>query len=205
LQGLLHAALEHDKAEDARAPIAPLLLLAATTGMRSGELRGLRWREVDLEAAEIRLPAARVKTKAARTITLRETPKALALLTALRLRVPGEFVFPALQATQVCEAVLESVRQRFDGPRVTLHALRRTAGTVHTCGNLYGGASAFMSAKKLGHAVAIAERLYVGVLSDLPKDATTFEAACGIEEIAQSIVASVGAVVAEASAATAAG
>ena len=53
---------------------------------------------------------------------------------------------------------------------------------------IYGAASAWASAKRLGHSVTVAERAYAGVLRDLPADARTLEAAAGIEDLAQAIV-----------------
>jgi hypothetical protein len=66
-------------------------------------------------------------------------------------------------------------------PEFTWQKLRRTCGCFLTCApGIFGGASAFMSAKQLGHSVAVAERHYVGVVRGIPPEARTLEAAMGI-------------------------
>lgn len=62
-------------------PFGPALQLLTLTGARREEIFGLRWREVDLEGAAIRLPAERSKVKEGRAIPL--SPLALALLSSL--------------------------------------------------------------------------------------------------------------------------
>jgi hypothetical protein len=63
----------------------------------------------------------------------------------------------------------------------TWQALRRTCGTYLTnAPGIFGAASAYRSARQLGHSVQIAERHYLGVVK-VPKEATTLEAAMGCE------------------------
>jgi integrase len=45
-----------------RVPFYTLLLLVSVTGLRRGELFGLRWEDVDFEQAEIRVSAVRRRT-----------------------------------------------------------------------------------------------------------------------------------------------
>jgi integrase len=65
-------------AGDAGFPFGHGVQLLVLTGARREEIFGLSWREVDLEAACIRLPAARAKAKEGRTIPL--APPALDIL-----------------------------------------------------------------------------------------------------------------------------
>ena len=52
-----------------------------------------------------------------------------------------------------------------------------TCGTYLTCAPaIYGAASAFMSAKRLGHSVTVAEKHYVGIVRVSP-EARTIELA----------------------------
>lgn len=46
---------------------------------------------------------------------------------------------------------------------------------------IYGGASAYMAARRLGHSLVMAERHYLGVIPDLPSKARTLEAALNVE------------------------
>ncbi len=206
---LLKAALRHDKAtfeltraeHDRLRPAgttpryeaaAPFVLLAVLTGMRASELIELQWSEVDLEAAEIRLPASRVKTRMARTITLQETPYVTKVLEALRLQTPGNRVFPNW-TVDLAKATRRRLVKEFKAPEFTWQALRRTCAAVLTnAGGIYAGASAYRSAKRAGHSVAIAEKHYVDLLRDLPVKAKTLEAAMKLEAQARNIVAQLG-------------
>jgi integrase len=72
-------------------PFGPALQLLTLTGARREEIFGLRWCEIDLEGAAIRLPAERSKMKEGRAIPL--SPFALALLSSLPRFVGGDQVF----------------------------------------------------------------------------------------------------------------
>jgi hypothetical protein len=70
--------------------------------------------------------------------------------------------------------------------------LRRTCGSLLVCSNVYGGGAApFLTAKRLGHGIAVSERHYLGAITGLPKNATTIEQAGGFEVEAQTIVRAV--------------
>jgi integrase len=61
--------------------LATLWRLAATTGMRRGEVLGLRWRDVDLEGSALSVTQARVRgTQASRTVRRRQPPAGAASL-----------------------------------------------------------------------------------------------------------------------------
>lgn len=68
-----------------------MVLVAAYTGMRRGEILGLRWPEVDLARAVIRLP--RTKSHHARGVPL--AAEVVELLRAWPHRIGSELVFPA--------------------------------------------------------------------------------------------------------------
>jgi integrase len=70
------------------------LRLLMLTALRPGELRGLRWVEVDTDAAEIRIPCERMKMKAPHTVPL--SRQALEVIEAMRPVSGGrELVFPS--------------------------------------------------------------------------------------------------------------
>jgi integrase len=173
-------------------PVAPFVLVALGTGMRFSEALGLRWDEVDLEAGRVNLPAARSKTKSARTVTLAESPTVLALLAAMKLQAgSATLVFPDLRRD-----LLENARERlvatFGAPAFSWQWLRRSCSAILTnASGIYGGASAFRSAIRSGHSVQVAQDRYAGLLDDLPRDATTLEAAARIKDAADKIVATV--------------
>lgn len=193
LRTLLRCAIDHDEVPSRRRKAGPFLLALLLSGMRFDEMAQLRWEEVDLAAGEIRLPAERVKTKAARIVAMKESPLLAALLLRMRARAGAqpELVFDFPQ-----HSAWESVRLRLieehGAPAFTAHGLRRTCGTLLTnAAGIYGGASAWHSAKRLGHSVEMAERLYAGVLRDLPADARCIEDAAGVRDLASAIVEAV--------------
>lgn len=220
-QALLEAALRHDEQvfvetrdEHAREgrrrigttprfePIAPLIAHLLLTGCRFGEALSLDWSSVHLDAAdydghkvgEIHLQGADVKTRQARTIDLAVSPALRTMLETLKgnLRAEGR-VFGVTEPT--AETALRRLRSTFGAPKnFTFQGLRRTCGTYLTnAPAIFGAASAYRSAKQLGHGVAVAERHYLG-LERISRDARTLEAAMQIEEQMERVIASVSAV-----------
>jgi len=188
VRDVLRSCIAHDEAEHEQ--MAPLALLLLLTGMRYREGAELVWGEVDLEAKAIRLPAARVKTKAARSVTLAECPSALELLGALRLRGGGAGRVFRIERTRA-ESMRRATMRDYKAPTWDWRTLRRTCGSAIVCAGVLGPGSPFLAAKRAGHSVAIAERHYLGALTDLPRDATTIEQALGIEAEAKAIVRAV--------------
>ena len=115
------------------------------------------------------------------------TPRLLAMLGELHRNRHGEpFVFGGKRRfpRDLAETARDRLMDDFDAPCFTWHDLRRTCGTFLTCSpGIYGGASAFMSAKRLGHGVLVAEKHYVGAVSTIDRAASTLEAAMGIEDL----------------------
>ena len=70
------------------------LRLLMLTALRPGELRGLRWAEVDTDAAEIRIPGERMKMKAPHIVPL--STQAAAIVQSMRaLSGHRDLVFPS--------------------------------------------------------------------------------------------------------------
>jgi integrase len=186
---VLLAAIEHDARPGVPRKVARMVLLLLLSGMRIAEAVDLDWSEVDLDAGEIRLPATRTKAKRARTVSFKEAPTLGLLFSKMRqegVSARGR-VFPDLNGATWQAAQMRMVA-RHKAPQFTAHTLRRTCGTVLTCSaGIYGGASAFMSCKRLGHSVAIAEAHYAGHLTDLPPEARCIEDALGVRDIAEAI------------------
>jgi integrase len=201
IRSLIKAALRHDaatfsatRAEHAgeglpgstqRHPsIAPFVLTVLLTGARFSEVLGLMWSEVDLDARVIVLPPERVKTKTERHVPLSITPSLLALLKALQLQSGGsERVFGHL-TDNIVKATKRRMLKTYGAPPFGWQELRRTCGTHLTCApGIYGAASAFLSAQRLGHSVVIAERCYIGAMTEIPHEAKTLEQAMGIDAL----------------------
>lgn len=77
------------------------LQLAALTFVRPGELRSAEWSEIDVDAAEWRIPAAKTKMRTEHVVPL--SRQALAVLAELRLLTgpsdmrPGRYLFPSIR------------------------------------------------------------------------------------------------------------
>lgn len=208
VRSLLQATRKHDedtfeRTRDGRtnkaryAPIRPFVIAVLLSGMRFSECASLMWAHVDLVQWEIRLPHTATKTGHARTISLKETPALHDLLLRMKVKAAGNpFVFGvattndqgSVEFAAYSRDLAESARNRlvndYGAPAFTWHDLRRTCGTYLTCApGIYGGASAFMSAKRLGHSVIVSERHYAGQVSGIPPHAATLEAALGVEDL----------------------
>ena len=75
----------------------------------------------------------------------------------------------------------------FKGPAFTWQQLRRCCGTFITNSNIYPGAGPWLSAKRLGHSVQVAEARYVGALTTIDPAATKIEDAMGIADLLASV------------------
>ena len=74
---------------------ARALEFAILTAARSGEVRGARWRELDLEAKVWNVPAERMKRRRPHAVPLSD--RAIELLKALPEGAPGDLIFPSDQ------------------------------------------------------------------------------------------------------------
>jgi len=210
LRALLAAALKHDadtfkatRAEHAAKaagatlrhdPIAPFVAAAILTGMRFGELIDLEWKGVDLEAldnegrtvGEIYITAAS-KTHRARTVGLEVSPMLRRLLVALRPDKAAGSVF------NLTRDAANTALRRLAIEGAGWQALRRTTGTFLTnAPGIFGAASAYRSAKQLGHSVAVAEKHYVGVVRGIQSTARDLETAMGITAELQQVIDAIG-------------
>nr|WP_321253275.1 integrase arm-type DNA-binding domain-containing protein [uncultured Ruegeria sp.] len=95
----------------------------ALTAARSGEVRGMVWAEVDLDAAVWTIPADRMKAGREHRVTL--TPAAVAILR--RMDQGADFVFPAVRGGQLSDAALSACMKRVhaaSGPFVDRQSAR---------------------------------------------------------------------------------
>jgi len=181
-------------------PIGGFVAFLLLTGCRRGEALALRWSDVKLDAEDhdgrkvgvIKLRAAITKTNEARTVGLDVTPGLRALLAAMRLRHRGPgYVFGGAEPYTV--DLVEAARGRLTGeygaPAFDWQMLRSTCATYATnAEGLWGDATVFRSAKRLGHSVAVAEKHYLSEHRGVPKKARTLEAAMKVESELSEIV-----------------
>lgn len=174
-------------------PILPYVYAALLTGARFDELRTLECADVDLQQNVIVIRSEAAKLKIARRIDLAVSPSLAEVFWAIK-ETGAKYVFGGDRP--MSRSLIQSSQKRliakFKAPDFTWHDLRRTAGTFLTCApTIYGGASAFLSAKRLGHSVAVAEKHYVGAVTNIPATATTLEGALGLSKLAPAILGSV--------------
>ena len=78
------------------------------TACRSGEVRGARWDEMDLEAREWRIPPARMKTSRAHRVPL-STGAVAVLRKARALADDSELVFPSVRGRALSDATISKM------------------------------------------------------------------------------------------------
>jgi integrase len=159
-------------------------VLAVTTGMRNGELLGLQWRDVDLEARTLRVRrtlwggVVSPPKSAAGNRTIRLSGLAVAALSEHRLttakRRISEWVFPSRVGTPLS---VHNVHNRSWRPlleRAGLPASTRMHDLRHTCATLLlsRGVPVKVVSEMLGHGdVAITLSVYFSVLPNMQESA----------------------------------
>lgn len=100
------------------------LLFTILTAARSGEARGARWEEIDLDAATWTVPADRMKAGTAHVVAL--SPAAVALLRDVpRVAGTGGLVFPGPKNKALSDQAVSKM-QKAVAPGTTVHGWRST-------------------------------------------------------------------------------
>jgi integrase len=181
-----------DYAADDR--LYPAFLLAATTGMRRGEIAGLRWRDVDLEAGRLAVTQTLISLGNKAAVSTPKTAKGrrqvaldgstAAVLRAHRRRQveerlawgpayqDGDLVFCREDGTPINPALLserfERLAREADLPRIRFHDLRHTHATL----SLQAGVHPKVVSERLGHAsVAITLDVYSHAVAGVQEEA----------------------------------
>jgi integrase len=96
------------------------------TAARSGEVRMAQWKEIDLEAAEWRVPPDKAKAEKLHVVPL--VPAALAILQQLKDHFepkPDDLVFPGMKGP-MSDATMAKVLRVNDGGDFNVHGMRST-------------------------------------------------------------------------------
>jgi len=109
------------------------LLLAPLVFVRPGELRRAEWAEINLDAAEWRIPAEKMKSRMLHIVPL--SVQAVAVLRELEpLTGRGRYVFPSGRGPSRCmseNGVLSALRRMgYSGKQMTGHGFRSMASTL---------------------------------------------------------------------------
>ncbi len=116
--------------------VGAALMLVALTAARSGEVRGARWAEIDLDKAEWRIPAERMKQRKEHWVPL--SRQAVALLRQVQqVSGYGPLVFPSFnQAERLTRpmsdmAMLQALRRMgYTKEQATVHGFRASFTTL---------------------------------------------------------------------------
>lgn len=131
-EGELPEYLKKLDAYDGRPETKSALRLLLLTFVRTGELRGAEWSEIDTEAAEWRVPAERMKMGVEHIVPL--SRQALAVLEELRpFTDGGRYVFPHISRPEKCmseNTMLYALYRMGYHSRATGHGFRTTASTI---------------------------------------------------------------------------
>ena len=172
----------------------PAILLAATTGMRRGEVLAVRWRDIDIDAGVLTVNQAVEETKAGLRVKTPKTKRSRRNITLPALTVEAlrrhrvrqledrlqlglgrdhdGLVFTDLEGGLVRPPNLTKefgrIVKRTDIRRVTFHGLRHT----HITNLLADGVNAKVVSERAGHSnVAITLQLYGHVIPNMQADA----------------------------------
>lgn len=100
--------------------------------VRSGELRGARWEEIDLDAAEWVIPAGRMKMRRPHVVPL--SRQVVALFQSMREYANGALVFPGSASASRCISdmgLLNALRRLgYARGKMTIHGFRSVASTL---------------------------------------------------------------------------
>ena len=103
---------------------ARALQFAILTAARSGEVRGARWDEIDLEEKLWTIPAKRMKAKREHRVPLSCT--AVALLTEMPRLAGCPLIFPGMHRQPLSDMSLSAVLKRMGLAEFTVHGFRST-------------------------------------------------------------------------------
>lgn len=173
-------------------PMMPMLMVTTLLGTRRSEGVRLDWSHFKPDAVDesgnvvgaMVVPAEVSKTKTERMIFLDYSPGLRDYLIRLKLATGGKGSIVSISYDQAAKA-LPRLRSVYGAPiEFSWQAMRVTGSSYLTSSPaIFGSASHSQSAARLGHSWKTAERYYAKSLVGIARDATTLEAALGIEDL----------------------
>lgn len=138
-----------------RAHLRSILIVALDTGMRSGEIRKMKWRDVEMDRGAILIPVANAKSRRARVVPITKRVRAELEALAATGMAPESQVFGSHDWKR---AFSSARREAGIGADFTFHSTRHTAAT-----RLAGAPdlSALDVAQIVGHSSLMMTRRYV--------------------------------------------
>jgi len=155
----VRALLRSCRGADAKAPhLYPMVVLALDTGLRKGELLGLRWNNIDLVGGEIYVERSKTRNRSVLPLTKRSTTA----LQALPRHGPRPFCRPDGTPLEDVRRSFATALQRAGLPPIRWHDLRHTfASTL-----VRRGANVFVVQQLLGHTTLAMTRRYAHLSPD---------------------------------------
>jgi len=156
---------------DKRRHLKAMIIAAIDTGCRQGELRRLRWSDVDLQLKTFRVTSYKGKTMSRRVVPV--TDRLRVALLDLRAK-PSVSTFRKLRTGEIADntlvfGVVNNVKKSFDAarieaalPHIRFHDLRHTAGTFLA----QGGMNIALVGEILGHSDPKTTRRYINATAD---------------------------------------
>ena len=95
------------------------------TALRSGEARGARWEDFDLDSAMLTIPAERMKTGREHRVPLSKQAVACVVAASGELFDGRGLIFPGSTGKQLSDMALTMILRRMDIP-ATVHGMRST-------------------------------------------------------------------------------
>lgn len=189
-------------------PIAPAIVAALITGLRVSHLLELEWSDIDFDALDDNgkavgeiVPQGGSATKRTGLIGLEISPALRRMLAAMKLKSGGRGKVFDLTESEGKAALKRLMSEKDDDGKTlrygapegsTWQTFRKTCGCYLTnAPGIFGSASAYRSARQLGHSVEIAERYYVNVVRGIPRSAHTVEAAMQITKQLERVIEAV--------------
>ncbi len=102
------------------------LRAAILTAARSGEVRGAKWNEIDLDEAVWNVPAERTKMRRAHRIPLSPEAQTVFQAAAALRRAETDFIFPSVKGTALSDMTLSKAVRDIGVPDATVHGFRST-------------------------------------------------------------------------------
>ncbi len=139
---------------EAESVLYPLFATAVFTGLRRGEMKGLKWDCIDFDTGLLTVKRSfcfksgklkdETKSKRIRRVPMNQT--LIRILREHRLKTEGEFVFPGIDFGHV-HRTMKRLTKKAEVPPVTFHGLRHTFASNF----MMSGGSIYDLQKMLGH------------------------------------------------------
>lgn len=145
------------------------------TGLRRGEVAGLKWSDIDFKNREIHVSRSmsfvtnQGKLKSTKTGKIRTIPILNKTYEILKRQPIGEYVFSKQDGKHLTESAIDRMHESIlkdTGLNFKLHELRHTFCTIL----YYAGVSSLHASQIMGHSLAVMQEIYTHLDKDKSKE-----------------------------------